>query len=275
MQRTRKRAFGSAGRNLSYIIRILLLAGIVSSLSASSLAQIDRAGLRGTVTDPSGRVLSQAHVTAVQISTGLKRETTSSAEGTYDIPELPVGNYTITFQHEGFKTLTCIDVEEVIGRTRTLDATLEVSGVNERLKVSASSEQIDETSDALGGRIEQEQAKELPLNGRNWATLTALVPGAVDTGGSNQRSVRFAGRGRDDDNFTYDGIDATNIVNQAQQPYVRLAIPLDTIQEFRIDSMLATAEAAGTGGPQLAVTSPSGTNQWHGDAFEFFPQQCL
>ena len=113
------------------------------------------------------------------------------------------------------------------------------------------------------------QAKELPLNGRNWATLTALEPGAVDTGGSNQRSVRFAGRGRDDDNFTYDGIDATNIVNQPQQPYVRLSIPLDTIQEFRVDSMLATAEAGGTGGPQLAVTSPSGTNHLHGDAFEF------
>ena len=110
----------------------------------------------------------------------------------------------------------------------------------------------------------------MPLNGRNWATLTALVPGAVDTGGSNQRSVRFAGRGRDDDNFTYDGIDATNIVNQPQQPYVRLAIPLDTIQEFRVDSMLAPAEGGVTGGPQLAVTSPSGTNQWHGNAFEFF-----
>ena len=64
---------------------------------------------------------------------------------------------------------------------------------------------------------------------------------------SNQRSVRFAGRGRDDDNFTYDGIDATNIVNQPQQPYVRLAIPLDTIQEFRVDSMLATAEAEAPG----------------------------
>src|SRR5581483_8292906 len=106
-------------------------------------------------------------------------------------------------------------------------------------------------------------------NGRNWATLTALVPGAVDTGGSNQRSIRFAGRGRDDDNFTYDGIDATNIINQPQQPYVRLPIPLDTIEEFRIDSMLSPAEAGATGGPQLAVTSPSGTNRWHGNDFEY------
>ena len=134
------------------------------------------------------------------MDTKLTRTTTSSAVGTYDIPELPVGNYTITFEHAGFKSLTFVDVEETVGRTRTLNATLPVSGGDERVEVSASSAELDQTSDALGGRIEPEQAKELPLNGRNWATLTALVPGAVDTGGSNQRSVRFAGRGRDDDN---------------------------------------------------------------------------
>ena len=82
--------------------------------------------------------------------------------------------------------------------------------------------------------------------------------------------MRFAGRGRDDNNFTYDGIDATNVINQAQQPYVRLAIPLGTIQEFRVDPLLATAEEGATGGGQLAVTSTSGTNAFHGSVFEFF-----
>src|SRR6202020_2811654 len=196
-------------------------------------------------------------------------ETVSQSNGSYNVPQLPVGVYTISFEHAGFKKLTYLDVEEGIGRTRTLNATLSVSGSEQRVEVSASSEQMDTNSDALGGRIEKAQAQELPLNGRNWATLTAFVPGAVGTGGSNQRSIRFAGRGRDDDNFTYDGIDATNVINQAQQPYVRLAIPLDTIEEFRVNSMLATPEAGATGGPQLAVTSPSGTNQFHGDAFEF------
>ena len=271
MQRATEWIFKLPGWNFMCAIRPRFLLAVLSlSLSPLLSAQIDRAGLSGTVTDPSGRVLPQTRVTAQQIATTLQRTTISSAAGTYDIPELPVGNYKIRFEHEGFKTLTFVDVEEVVGRTRTLNATLQISGQEEQVEVSASSAEMDKTSDALGGRIEQEQAKRLPLNGRNWATLTALVPGAVDTGGSNQRSVRFAGRGRDDDNFTYDGIDATNIVNQPQQPYVRLAIPLDTIQEFRIDSMLATAEGGATGGPQLAVTSPSGTNQWHGNAFEFF-----
>src|SRR5580704_3975284 len=255
------------------VIRFIRFVGVIGAIlfqASWSLAQVDRAGLTGTVVDPSGRALPLTEVTAVQNSTGLQREATSSPSGTYDIPELPVGVYTVTFAHNGFKELTFVDVVQVVGRTRTLNATLQISGGQERIVVSASSEQMDKTSDALGTRIEPTQTKELPLNGRNWATLTALAPGAVDTGGSSQRAVRFAGRGRDDDNFTYDGIDATNIVNQPQQPYVRLSIPLDTIEEFRVDSMLATAEAGGTGGPQLAVTSPSGTNQWHGDAFEFF-----
>ncbi len=238
-------------------------------LVSACAAQVDRAGLTGTVTDPSGSVLPQTRITAVQSATGLQRETVSSSSGAYDIPELPVGIYAITFEHAGFKSLMFVDVEEVIGRTRTLNATLPVSGVNERVVVSASSALVDRNTSAVTGLIEKEQADDLPLNGRNWASLTAFVPGAIDTGGSNQRTIRFAGRGLDDSNWTYDGVDSTNVVNQTQRPWVRLAIPLDAIQEFSVDSLMASAEAGGTGGPQLAVTSPSGSNQFHGHLFEF------
>ena len=270
-----KPAFELTCRKFTYLIQALFLAGTVLCLAVFSMAQVDRAGLSGTVTDPSGRVLPQARVTAVQISTGLKRETKSSTEGMYDIPELPVGNYAITFEHDGFKALTFVDVEEVIGRTRTLDVTLQVSGSNQRVEVPASSALMDRNSSAVTGFIEREQANELPLNGRDWAGLTAFVPGAVDTGGSNQRTIRFAGRGLDDSNWTYDGVDATNIVNQTQRPWVRLAIPLDAIQEFRVDSLTASAEEGGTGGPQLDVTSPSGTNRFHGRLFEYLRNNVL
>jgi hypothetical protein len=244
---------------------VALLLGIVGS----SPAQIDRAGLSGIVTDSSGSVLPRTQVTAVQSATGLQRRAISSSTGAYDIPELPVGIYTITFEHEGFRSLTFVDVEEVIGRTRTLDASLQVTGRDERVEVSASSALMDRNTSAVTGLIEKKQADELPLNGRNWAALTAFVPGAIDTGGSNPRTIRFAGRGLDDSNWTYDGVDSTNIVNQTQRPWVRLAIPLDAIQEFRVDSLMASAEEGGTGGPQLAVTSPSGTNRFHGRLFEF------
>src|SRR5882757_3388905 len=97
---------------------------LLACLTSKGFAQVDRAGLNGTVTDPSGRVLPQTHVVAVHNATGLRRESVSSSSGTYDIPEMPVGAYTITFSHEGFKRLTFIDVQQVLGETRTLDATL-------------------------------------------------------------------------------------------------------------------------------------------------------
>lgn len=243
---------------------------VVVLLSFAAHAQLDRAGLNGTVTDPTGRVLPRTQVSALRDETGLQRVTFTTDRGTFDIPELPVGIYTVTFAHDGFQPLTIQNVVQVVQHTRTLNATLQVSGGKQQIDVSASSSPLDETSDTTGARIEPKQVKELPLNGRNWATLTVLAPTAVDNGGSNQRSIRFAGRGRDDNNFTYDGIDATNIINQAQQPYVRLAIPLETIQEFRVVSTLATAETGETAGGQMSVTSASGTNRFHGTAFEFF-----
>ena len=175
----------------------------------------------------------------------------------------------MTCSAPGFKQWAIDGLEQTVGQTRTLDITLAVGGVTQQVNVSGQGLQLDETTDTLGARTEREQVKYLPLNGRNWSTLTALAPGAVDTGGSNQRSIRFAGRGLDDNNFTYDGIDATNIVNQAQQGFVRLAIPADAIAEFRINTMLFTAENGSTPGGQMDVASKSGANTQHGGLFEF------
>lgn len=234
------------------------------------LAQVDRSAMTGTVTDSRGGLLGKAHITAVENSTQLRREGVSDAVGRFGIAELPVGTYTITIDHPGFETLTFDDVEQVVGRTRTLNATLRVSGGKEQIEVSAASELLDRSTSTVTGLIERKQADELPLNGRDWSSLTAYIPGAIDTGGSNQRSIRFAGRGLDDSNFTYDGVDATNVINQTQRAWARLAIPLDAIAEFRVDTLLATAEEGSTGGAQLAVVSAAGTNQFHGRLFEFF-----
>ena len=233
------------------------------------VAQVDRTGLSGTVRDTAGRLVPGARIVAVQSATGLHRETVSSPSGSYDIPELPIGLYRLTCTAPGFKELLIDDLEQTVGHTRTLDIKLQVGRITQQVNVSGRGLQLDETTDTLGARTEPQQVRELPLNGRNWSTLTALVPGAVDSGGSNQRSIRFAGRGLDDNNFTYDGIDATNIVNQAQQSFVRLAIPTDAIEEFRIDTMLFTAESGSTPGGQIDVASKFGSNTQHGRLFEF------
>jgi hypothetical protein len=221
------------------------------------------------VTDAAGQLLPGTKVTATMPATGLVRETVSSSDGTYSITQLPIGTYTVTFEHAGFATTRFDNLVQTVDHTQTLNANMRVSGRQETVEVSADAEIVDRNTSTITSLIERKQADELPLNGRNWASLTAFIPGAIDTGGSNQRSVRFAGRGLDDSNFTYDGVDETSIVNQTQRTWVRLSIPLDSIAEFRVDTLLATAEEGATGGAQLAVVSPAGTNQFHGRLFEF------
>lgn len=241
-------------------------------LAPAAYGQVDRGGLVGTVKDSSGLVVAGAIVNATNSATGLERTAVTSGSGTYDIPELAVGRYTVTITCQGLQTVKFDDVVLSMEHTTTLNAVLYVSGTTESVEITDSEQQLDQTSNTLGTRIERKQLSELLMNGRNWTALTALAPLAVDTNlgnSSNQRTIRVAGRGRDDNNFTYDGVDATNIINQAQQPYVRLAVPLDTIQEFRVVSMLATAETGATAGAQMGATSASGTNQLHGDAFDF------
>ncbi len=253
--------------------RLLVSLLFFSCLPSPGWAQWASSGLTGTVTDSSGHGVAGVEVTAVQIATALQRKATSSAEGAYYFPKLPVGTYAVTFNYPNFQSQRFDDVVQKLQETRILNVTLNIAGPTEQVNVLAAPQSLDQTNNTLNTGISRVQAKELPLNGQNWATLTALVPTAIDTAGGpgagNQRSIRYAGRGRDDNNYTYDGIDATYIINQSQLYYVRAAIPLDTIQEIRIDPILATAQTGATGGGQVGAASSSGTNRFHGDAYDF------
>jgi len=240
---------------------------------APAYGQIDYSALTGTVIDSSGNPIPGVQIVAIDSATNLKRMAASSADGAYYFPKLPVGTYTVTFEHHEFQSLRFDDVVQKLGATRTLNVTLRIAGPTEQVDVSSTPVNLDQTNNTLNTGIERVQAQELPLNGQNWATLTALVPTAIDTAGGpgagNQRSIRYAGRGRDDNNYTYDGVDATFIINQSQLYYVRASIPLDTIQEIRVDPILSTAQTGQTGGGQVGAASASGSNQYHGDAFYF------
>lgn len=253
--------------------RPAVVAVICLLCSVPAWAQLGSTGLSGTVTDASGRLVPEAQVVAVQEATGLRRETVSSVQGSYEITGLPVGLYTVSFAREGFETLRFEDVAQSLGRTRTLNARLKVGGAIEQVEVVASPPSLEQTADTLGTGIERIQGQQLPLSGQNWATLTTLVPGAVDAAGGpgagNQRSIRYAGRGRDDNDYTYDGIDATYVINQSQLYFVRAAIPIDSISEIRVDPMLSTAQTGETAGAQLNLASPSGSNQFHGEVYDF------
>ncbi len=257
-------------------LRLFPSAALLAAVSLTAAhAQVNRSAIAGAVTDEAGKAVPGVRVFAVEPSTGLHRDSVSGANGAYDLPELPVGTWEISFGRQGFQQLTYTGLLQAAGRTRTLNAVMHVSGGSENVRVSDAAAELNQTSDALGASIEPKQVSELPLNGRNWSALTALVPGAVDSGGSNQRSIRFAGRGLDDNNYTFDGVDATNIVNQAQQSFVRLAIPVGSIEEFRVNTALFTAEEGSTPGGQVAVVSRGGSNQFHGSVFEFLRNSKL
>jgi hypothetical protein len=113
------------------------------------------------------------------------------------------------------------------------------------------------------------QIDNLPTNGRNWSTLTILAPWAQDDGGGDQRTIRFAGRARDDNNFTFDGVDAIGIQEQAQKSTTRLQISEDAIAEYRVDSALYDAQYGSQAGAQVDVVTKSGTNQFHGSVFGY------
>ncbi|HUA87488.1 MAG TPA: carboxypeptidase regulatory-like domain-containing protein [Bryobacteraceae bacterium] len=250
----------------------------VSDLLGPALlkGQVDRSAITGTVTDQQGNRVPQCSIRATNSATGFERETVTTLQGTYELSGLPSGIYSVRFFKTGFSPRVLREVEQVVGQTRTLDARLGLEEAREQTTVIEPLVQLDQVDAAVGAAIELAQIDDLPINGRNWATLTSLAPGAIDNGAGDQRTIRFAGHGLDDNNLTLDGIDATAVYNQEQREYMRLNIPLDSIEEFQVQSQNFGADTQnGTAGGQVSVVSPSGTNDFHGQFFEFFRNNAL
>lgn len=248
-------------------IFVLLFFGLLSMTPV--LAQVDRAELEGTITDQSGAAVAGADVKILAADTGIAQEQKSNSKGYYRFPGLAVGRYTVTVTNTGFKTKVIEDVIVQVGQTRTLDATLAVGASTEKVEVNATLSPSDRSSAEAATVIRSDQIENLPNNGRDWASFTLLAPFAQDDGGGDQRTIRFAGRARDDNNFQIDGVDAGGIQEQAQKSQTRLQISQDAIQEYRVNSALYDAEYGTQAGGQIDVETKSGTNDWHGSAFGY------
>ena len=217
--------------------------------------------LRGTDFGGWVKILSQ--------ETGLRREAQTTESGAYTFSLLPIGLYTVTATQSGFRTVAIKDLRLGVGDNRALDITMEVSAVESAVTVESEITPLDSTSAVVGTVIGSRQMREMPLNGRHWASLMLLAPGAINVGEGNQQSIRFVGRARDDNNWTFDGLDSTGVKDPRQEAALRLVISTDTIAEFRVNSTLYSAEAGGGAGAQVNIVSKSGTNEFHGSIFEF------
>jgi Carboxypeptidase regulatory-like domain len=189
-------------------------------------AQEDKAVLTGIITDTSEAVIPGAIIEVASAVNGFLRKAESNHAGSYTIGGLPVGVYDITVRKDGFQGARFNSVKLVVGQIRTVNAQSTVAANASEVTVYAVAAALAKSSPDVGGVVVNLQMGTLPINGRNWTALLALVPGAIDSGGANQQTVRFAGRGNDDNNFRFDGVDATGIQHQRPRRAICYAIAI-------------------------------------------------
>lgn len=213
--------------------------------------------LNGTVTDQQGEPIAGATVTAIDLATNVAHRTTTNEQGLYRIFSLLPAQYQVKLEAAGFKTLTIAPFKLDIGQTLTQNAALTVGAVTEQVRVSAQAQLLQTTTVANSTTIESREINDLPLNGRNYMGLIDLTPGADGT--------RISGQWSDGNRFVLDGANNTTLLG-ATSAYVP---NLDIIQEFSIDSSSTKADEGGFLGATISAATKSGTNQFHGDIWEF------
>src|SRR5499433_1785874 len=253
--------------NRRFAFRFVSVLSTIIMLVLPLAAQVDQAAISGTVTDSTGAAVQGAKIELLSPATGLHRETTTNTTGIYHLPALQIGNYKITVSKEGFKSVEFPNVELSVGQPRTIDVRLEVGTISSTVQVPTKVEAVNRTSAEVGGLVDAEQIKAIPISGRNWASLMLLAPGAINYGDGAQRAIRFNGHSLDDSNFTFDGVDTSGVQEQTQKSDTRLNIALDAIQEFRVSASNYTAESGAAGGAQINVVSKAGSNEFHGGSF--------
>ena len=241
----------------------------------------------GTVIDQSGAAVPAAPVVATNQATGVSRSTTTDASGNYSIPELPIGNYTVSVTVEGFTPVSQADIRVDVAAERRVDITLSPAKQRLSMEVRAEVPMVTTTEDTLGGTIESSQMENLPVNGRDYTKLIYLNPGV--TGGPDQItdspgsfgefSVNGA-RGRAN-NFLLDGTDMNDgyrndpAINQAGVFGTPSTIlPVDAVAELAVLSNFAP-EYGRNAGAVINIVTKSGTNQIHGTAADYFRNDAL
>jgi carboxypeptidase family protein/TonB-dependent receptor-like protein len=222
----------------------------------------------GTVSDPTGAVIPNATVTALQKATGLTRSTITSGAGTYSLPKLPVGSYQVTSQASGFKVAGS-DISLDVNQQREVNFTLALAGSTTEVAVTAAPPLLTTTNATLGGLVSGQQVVSLPLNGRDITNLVLLQPGVQQEVNSSFPFLNFvAGNGnRGTTGSSYmDNIDTSdNELGGAQFSNFNL----DAIAEFRVLQNNYSAEYGRGSGAIVHLVSKSGNNEFHGSLFEF------
>jgi hypothetical protein len=230
------------------------------------------ASIRGTVTDPSGAVVPDAKLTARDVATGLTYSATSGKDGLFSFIQLPIGDYSVKVEKGGFKTFTEGHIHLDLDQIFNLKVSMEVGAVSDTITVEANPAQVETTSMQLGTTVTGQQITDIPLNGRNWTQLMQLQPGvqsSSDRFGAGAYSTN--GAETQQNSFLINGTDSNDTSLN-----IPLVIPSpDAIGEFNLVTSTINPEYGRNSGAIVNATIKSGTNQFHGDLFEFYRDTFL
>jgi hypothetical protein len=269
--------------SISLIANVFLGMCVILGAATVSRAQISTATISGTVSDGQGAMLSDAKILITNTETGVSTTSATNKDGAYTAASLPIGNYKVEAQKEGFKTSVQGPIVLTVGQTAVVHLVLAVGQVTETVEVAADVSTVDTSSSAVGFLVGEEQVRELPLNGRNFIQLTLLTPGIqpvpqentegastlVPFGFGSPQRFSVAGGRPQGELFLIDGTDTAGVWgNGTGANLVGTTLGVDGIAEFEVLTNTYTAQYGGNGAVVNAAIR-SGTNTFHGSAYEF------
>src|SRR5437016_2377530 len=270
------RSFGRFG-----IAIVVLIALGTTSLA---FAQTATATIVGVVKDTSGALIPGVSITIKHTETGQTRTAISSGSGSYNVPLLPVGAYELTTTIPGFKQQVRSGINLVVGQQAVTDLTLEVGAAAEQITVSEEAPLVNTTLSSTSGLITEQQVKDLPLNGRSFDQLLVLNAGVVNNasnmgGGGGFPAFSVAGHRQETNRFLINGVDwiGGNATHQFITPSGASSqlLGVEAVREYNVLEHTYGAEYGKRAGGQVSIVTSSGTNQWHGDLFEYHRNSAL
>jgi len=271
----------------NFLFSILVFTALNLSVPSASRAQVS-ASIKGTVTDPSGAPVPAATVTTTNTETGAARSAITDQAGRYQIVWLAVGQYQVGVSKPGFQDAIRSGIRLVVGQEATVDLKLQVSALRAEMRVNGDAPIVSATTKDISGLVGEQQVKDLPLNGRSYDLLLPLNPGIVNftsmktggTGISNSttgNNFAVSGNRPQQNLFLLNGVEFTGAAENNMQPggTSGMLLGVEAVREFNVQRDSYGAEFGKRPGGQVVIVTQSGTNQWHGTAFEFLRNNAL
>ncbi len=258
--------------------RILGCVLLVLAVASVGLAQLPTATILGVVKDSSGGVVPAASVTARNVDTGQSRSDTTGADGSYRFNALPVGNYEVRVEHAGFQAALRTGLTLTVTQEAVVNFELQVGTTSQTVEINSEAPLVDTTSGSLGGLVNEEKVANLPLNGRNYVDLSLLQPGiqiAQNRSAGEAAWISANGAPVISNYYLLDGTPTRNLYGRTPSSQTATVLGVDGIKEFRLVSDIMPAEYGMSMGSEMVVVSKSGTNQFHGDVFEYLRNSSL